>query len=51
MRESTKRNIKQYTTTVLDVTTGLMFWSGVVLCVYAGYLYQHVYCNEQTYDK
>ena len=48
MRETTKRNIKRYTTTVLEVTTGFMFWSTVAVFVYAGYMYHNLYSKEQT---
>ena len=50
MRETTKRNIRRYSNTIIDASVGLLFWSSVVVILYVGYVYHNVYSNEQTHD-
>ena len=50
MRETTKRNIRRYSNTIIDTSVGLLFWTTVAVGVYAGYVYHNLYCNKQTID-
>jgi len=50
MCETTKRNIRRYSNTIIDTSVGLLFWTTVVVGVYVGYVYHNLYCNKQTID-
>jgi hypothetical protein len=45
MRETTKRYIKRYTMSAIELTSGLVFWGAIVSVVYMNVLYRNLYSD------